>query len=226
MDLEESAQGNGFTGIDLEDSASLSPPQHSEISRRLTYIFKVALVGQFGGGKTSLASRYVNNHFDEKQNSTLGAAFLSRDVKVGIDKVRFDIWDTSGDERYQFLTPLYFKGAKGVIVLYDITSRVSFQRAMRWVEEIKNSTPNMLIALTGNKVDLESERKVEVNEGEAYAKQKGILFKETSAKTGKNVEELFYALAENRPSLYPRRRQIVEVVQSPTTCCCFRSRST
>ena len=227
MDLGESAQGDGFTGTEVEESSLGSSPEHRELSRRLTYTFKVALVGQLAGGKTSLAVRYVNKHFDEKHKSTSGAAFLTREVKAGNDNVRFDIWDTSGQERYDFLTPLYFKGAKGVIVVYDITSRESFLRAMRWVEEIKNATPNMLIALTGNKVDLEGERKVEPNEGEAYAQQEGILFKETSAKTGKNVEELFLALAENRPSLYPRMQQGVEVVMSSTTCCCcFRSRST
>lgn len=162
--------------------------------------FKLVLLGESAVGKSSLVLRFVKGQFLDYQESTIGAAFLTQTVCLNDTTVKFEIWDTAGQERYHSLAPMYYRGAQAAIVVYDITSYDSFDRAKKWVKELqRQGNPNIVIALAGNKVDLASKRTVEIEESQAYAEENGILFMETSAKTAANVNELFVAIAKKLP---------------------------
>merc|ERR1711985_114930 len=145
--------------------------------------FKLVLLGDSAVGKSSLVLRFVRGQFFEYQESTIGAAFLTQTVALNDTTVKFEIWDTAGQERYHSLAPMYYRGAAAAVVVYDITNADSFSRAKSRVKELqRQGSPNIVIALAGNKCDLASKRKVE-----------------TSAKTALNVEELFKAIAKKLP---------------------------
>lgn len=156
--------------------------------------------------------RFVKGHYYEHQESTIGAAFLTQSVQLDSTTVKFEIWDTAGQERYHSLAPMYYRGAQASIIVYDITSPESFERAKTWVRELqRQAAPNIVIALTGNKCDLESQRKVQYEEGAKYASDNGLIFKETSAKTSQNVTEVFTEVARKLPkgTNPPERRNAV-----------------
>merc|ERR1711937_1059395 len=162
--------------------------------------FKLVLLGDSAVDKSSLVLRFVRGQFFEYQESTIGAAFLTQTVALNDTTVKFEIWDTAGQERYHSLAPMYYRGAAAAIVVYDITNADSFARAKSWVKELqRQANPNIVIALAGNKCDLASKRKVEAAEATEYAKDNGLFFMETSAKTALNVEELFKAIAKKLP---------------------------
>ena len=136
--------------------------------------FKLVLLGDSAVGKSSLVLRFVRGQFFEYQESTIGAAFLTQTVALNDTTVKFEIWDTAGQERYHSLAPMYYRGAAAAIVVYDITNRDTFQRAKQWVKELqRQGNPNIVIALAGNKSDLNSKRKVEPEEAESCAAQFG-----------------------------------------------------
>merc|ERR1711998_710838 len=172
-----------------------------------TFQFRLVLLGDSAVGKSSLVLRFVRGQFFEYQESTIGAAFLTQTVALNDTTVKFEIWDTAGQERYHSLAPMYYRGAAAAIVVYDITNRDTFQRAKAWVKELqRQGNPNIVIALAGNKSDLNSKRKVEPDEAESYANDNGIFFIETSAKTATNVNELFVAIARKLPKNTPQPR--------------------
>lgn len=168
--------------------------------------FKLVLLGESAVGKSSLVLRFVKGQFLEYQESTIGAAFLTQTVCLNDTTVKFEIWDTAGQERYHSLAPMYYRGAQAAIIVYDITSADSFDRAKTWVKELqKQGNPNIVIALAGNKVDLSQYRKVSTEEAQSYSDDNNLLFMETSAKTATNVNEIFVAIAQKLPkSAAPR----------------------
>jgi len=160
---------------------------------------RLVLLGESAVGKSSIVIQYVKQQFYEYQESTIGAAYLSKVVKRTDEKpIKFEIWDTAGQERYKALVPMYYRNAAAVIVVYDITSKDSFQKAKHWINELEDSSePNMIIALAGNKLDLASKRKVSKEEGEKLKQDANLAcFFETSAKTPSNIDELFSAIAD------------------------------
>ncbi|RMC05193.1 hypothetical protein DUI87_18377 [Hirundo rustica rustica] len=158
--------------------------------------FKLVLLGESAVGKSSLVLRFVKGQFHEFQESTIGAAFLTQTVCLDDTTVKFEIWDTAGQERYHSLAPMYYRGAQAAIVVYDITNEESFARAKNWVKELqRQASPNIVIALAGNKADLANKRAVDFQEAQAYADDNSLLFMETSAKTSMNVNEIFMAIA-------------------------------
>lgn len=170
-----------------------------------TFQFKLVLLGESAVGKSSLVLRFVKGQFLDYQESTIGAAFLTQTVCLNDTTVKFEIWDTAGQERYHSLAPMYYRGAQAAIVVYDITSSDSFERATNWVKELqRQGNPNIVIALAGNKVDLASKRQVQPEDAQSYAEENGILFLETSAKTATNVNELFVAIAKKLPKNPPK----------------------
>jgi len=181
--------------------------------------FKLVLLGESAVGKSSLVLRFVKGQFLDYQESTIGAAFLTQTVCLNDTTVKFEIWDTAGQERYHSLAPMYYRGAQAAIVVYDITSYDSFDRAKKWVKELqRQGNPNIVIALAGNKVDLASKRTVEIEESQAYSEENGILFMETSAKTAANVNELFVAIAKKLPKTPPVRpssTRLTPAIDSP-----------
>ncbi|TKS67879.1 Ras-related protein [Collichthys lucidus] len=124
--------------------------------------FKLVLLGDMAVGKSSLVLRFVKGQFDEFQETTIGAAFLAQSVCLDDTTVKFEIWDTAGQERYHSLAPMYYRGAQAAIVVFDITKPETFERAKAWVKELqRQASPNIVIALAGNKADLAERRLVE-----------------------------------------------------------------
>lgn len=163
--------------------------------------FKLVLLGESAVGKSSLVNRFAKDRFDEFRQSTIGAAFLTQSVRLEPDTViKFEIWDTAGQERYKSLAPMYYRNANCAVVVFDLTSSTSLGRAKSWVKELQlQASDNIVIALAANKADLTSERQVDREEAAEYAREAGLLYFETSAKTGENVKEMFKAIAERMP---------------------------
>ncbi|KIV94585.1 GTP-binding protein ypt5 [Exophiala mesophila] len=167
--------------------------------------FKLVLLGESAVGKSSLVLRFVKDQFDDYRESTIGAAFLTQTISLDENTtVKFEIWDTAGQERYKSLAPMYYRNANCAVVVYDITQASSLDKAKSWVKELqRQANENIIIALAGNKVDVVNEfpdkRAIQTADAEAYAKEAGLLFFETSAKTSTNVRELFTAIAKKLP---------------------------
>ncbi|CCE33252.1 probable GTP-binding protein ypt5 [Claviceps purpurea 20.1] len=158
--------------------------------------FKLVLLGESAVGK---------DQFDSFRESTIGAAFLTQTISLDENTtVKFEIWDTAGQERYKSLAPMYYRNANCAVVVYDITQASSLDKAKAWVKELqRQANENIIIALAGNKLDLVSEqpdkRAIPTADAEAYAREAGLLFFETSAKTAENVRELFTSIAKKLP---------------------------
>ena len=160
-------------------------------------IFKLVLIGDSGVGKTNILSRYINNEFSLATQSTVGVEFGSKIIKKNDKLIKLQIWDTAGQERYKSITSAYYKGSKGAFVVYDISRNATFENVDKWIGELKaNGSEDVLIMLVGNKSDLEDKRQVSKEEGQDLADKYGIQFYETSAKTGDNVDAIFYNSAD------------------------------
>ncbi|KER25501.1 hypothetical protein T265_07070 [Opisthorchis viverrini] len=189
---------------------------------------KLVLLGESAVGKSSIVLRFVKAQFSEFQEATIGAAFLTQTVICGDPprSVRFEIWDTAGQERYHSLAPMYYRGAQAAIIVYDITNPSSFERAKSWVNELnERSNAVKVIALAGNKLDLDFKRAVSTEEAQAYATQNGLIFMETSAKACTNITELFTAVALRLPRDAPANPTGGQQLQggdtaTPTSKCC------
>ncbi|KAJ2751122.1 GTP-binding protein of the rab/ypt [Coemansia nantahalensis] len=145
--------------------------------------------------------RFARNEFNQYNESTIGAAFVSKDVELdAANTAQLRIWDTAGQERFKSLAPMYYRGAEGAVVAYDITQAPSFDKAKAWITEVQRQNEGAtVIALVGNKVDLDAKRTVSKEEGAAYAAEAGVLFFETSAQSGHGVAQVFEQLARKIP---------------------------
>merc|ERR1712060_968696 len=184
--------------------AAAAPPASGRV-----FQFKLVLLGDSAVGKSSLVLRFVKGHFFEYQESTIGAAFLTQTVALNDTTVKFEIWDTAGQERYHSLAPMYYRGAAAAIVTFDITSKNSFKQAEIWINELQTQVGNdkIVIALAGNKVDLETAREVSTESARKLADDKGIFYLETSAKENVNVSELFKEVAKRLPKEDPKEKE-------------------
>ncbi|PFH52325.1 hypothetical protein AMATHDRAFT_57390 [Amanita thiersii Skay4041] len=165
------------------------------------YQFKLVLLGESAVGKSSLVLRFVKDQFDDYRESTIGAAFLTQTVTLEDQTtVKFEIWDTAGQERYKSLAPMYYRNANCAVVVYDITQTASLEKARTWIRELqRQADPSIVIALCGNKLDLAARRQVSQEEAKKYADEEGLMWMETSAKTGEGVAEVFTAIAKKLP---------------------------
>jgi len=161
------------------------------------YLFKLLLIGNSSVGKSSLLLRFSDNVFNEAFLPTIGVDFKIRTFDLGGKTAKLQIWDTAGQERFKTITKAYYKGAHGIILVYDITDEQSFKDLENWQNEVeKHASTNVVRLLVGNKCDLDKDRRVTFEQGKNLAAQLGIKFVETSAKTSTNVEETFYTLAK------------------------------
>jgi small GTP-binding protein len=137
-------------------------------------IFKLVLIGDSGVGKSNIISRYVRNEFKVDTKTTVGVEFGAKKVEVGGLNIKAQIWDTAGQERYRAVTCAYYKGAKGALLVYDITNLESFTNIDKWIRELKNNTDeNISIIIIGNKSDLEKDRVIPMETAQTKAAQYG-----------------------------------------------------
>ena len=170
----------------------------SDDARAYDHLVKILLVGDSGVGKPSLLARFISDSFDE-QGPTVGVDFKLKHVDVDGTRLKLTVWDTAGQERFRTLTSSYYRGAHGVVFVYDVTSRESFENAREtWRKEVEmyGTIANSVKIVIGNKIDREDERTVARKEGVAFAKEYGCLFLECSAKTKVRVAEAFDELVK------------------------------
>ncbi|XP_004710563.1 ras-related protein Rab-4B [Echinops telfairi] len=149
-----------------------------------------------GTGKSCLLHQFIENKFKQDSNHTIGVEFGSRVVNVGGKTVKLQIWDTAGQERFRSVTRSYYRGAAGALLVYDITSRETYNSLAAWLTDARTlASPNIVVILCGNKKDLEPEREVTFLEASRFAQENELMFLETSALTGENVEEAFLKCA-------------------------------
>ena len=162
------------------------------------YLFKFLVIGSAGTGKSCLLHQFIEGTFKEDSSHTIGVEFGSKIVPVGGRTVKLQIWDTAGQERFRSVTRSYYRGAAGALLVYDITSRESFNCLTNWLTDARTlASPQIVILMVGNKKDLEDEREVTFLEASRFAQENGLMFLETSAKTGNSVEEAFLKCSKN-----------------------------
>ncbi|KAL5022124.1 hypothetical protein ScPMuIL_001279 [Solemya velum] len=165
---------------------------------------KLCLLGDSGVGKSSIVVRFVTDTFRQSLESTIGASFMTKRLNVDGTTYVFQIWDTAGQEKYRSLAPMYYRGSAAAIIVYDVTRETSFQSVKMWIQELKkNGSPNIVLAIAGNKNDLDDLREIDQKDAKEYADQIGAIFVETSALTALNVPELFMSIAKKLPSEDP-----------------------
>ena len=171
-------------------------------------IFKIVLIGDTSVGKTNILSKYLKGEFDPKSKSTVGVEFGVKNFKIENNIVKVQIWDTAGEERYRSITNAYYKGAKGSLLVYDITNKKSFENVEKWISDLKaNADEDISMILLGNKTDLEDKRVVTTEEGKNKAEFYNLTFMETSAFNGNNIQEAFNELITD---IYKRNHELLE----------------
>jgi small GTP-binding protein len=170
-----------------------STTQHIAAKRPYTHIAKAVVVGDAAVGKTSLLVRYVKGIFNPTYILTIGVAFHVKDIVVGDNVLRMQVWDTGGQERFGPIRQLYYRGAKGVLLVYDRSNLESYNRIEYWVNEVKRACGKVPLVLVANKADLPE--KVKSEEGMKIAEEHSMVFVETSAKEDTNVDVAFSELS-------------------------------
>ena len=161
------------------------------------FIFKVLLLGNSDVGKSSMLLRFVDSVWNDAFTPTIGVDFKVKTLEINNKRVKMQIWDTAGQERFRTVVSTYFKGAHGILLLYDVTNKDSFKNLENWLIEIeKNSNQKVLKILIGNKCDLTEDREITTEEGQTFANRNGMEFMETSAKMNTNVSEAFTTLGK------------------------------
>ena len=159
------------------------------------FLLKIVLIGESGVGKTNLLSRFSRDEFNPNSKTTIGVEFATKTLKVDDKNVKVQIWDTAGQERYRAITSAYYRGAVGAMLLYDITSSLTFASLERWLKELReNADPNIVVMLVGNKSDMSELRSISREDGVNFSQNQSLLFIETSAKTNENVNQAFATL--------------------------------
>ena len=176
---------------DINDINSIEKLKDYDIVHK--YLFRICLLGNAGVGKTSILTRFCDNTFKESYNNTIGVDFRLVTLKYKDIISKLHIWDTAGQERFRSLTLNYLHNSHGFLFIFDITNKDSFDNIVNWInlsfDNNKNSVINFLI---GNKCDQNSSRKVEESEAQQFAKEKDLIYLETSAKNDENIQKLFY----------------------------------
>jgi len=157
---------------------------------------KLMMIGDQNVGKTALLMRYADGEFNESLLPTIGIDFKIKTIELQGKLVKLQIWDTAGQERFRTITQAYYRGAMGILLIYDVTTTKSWSNVRNWVRNIQDNAPQTVNKmLIGNKSDLTQKREVTTQQGEQLAREYGMKFLETSARTNMNVQEAFITLA-------------------------------
>ena len=170
-------------------------------------VYKVLLLGDSSVGKTCFLLRYCDKSFQDAHLSTIGLDYRLKTMTLKSGKnIKLQIWDTAGQDRFRAITKNYYKGANGIILIYDVTNVQTFENVKNWISQIKEeANPNVVIYLAGNKIDLPEDTKtVATDEGQKMADEYKLLFQEASAKAGKNVNEIFQELVEKIDEVFSK----------------------
>ncbi|CAH3139538.1 unnamed protein product [Pocillopora meandrina] len=168
-----------------------------DLQLQYDYLFKVLMIGDSGVGKSCLLLRYVDFAHREAYLNTIGVDFKIKTIKLNGKRIRLQVWDTAGQERFKTITSSYYRGAHGVMIVYDIARKETFSNLNKWLNEVETyANQGVLMILVGNKTDLNSHRQVSTESGAEWAARNDMPFIETSAKDSFNVTEAFTMLAE------------------------------
>nr|XP_057930780.1 ras-related protein Rab-8B-like [Doryrhamphus excisus] len=168
------------------------------MAKTYDYLFKLLLIGDSGVGKTCLLFRFSEDSFNTTFISTIGIDFKIRTIELDGKRVKLQIWDTAGQERFRTITTAYYRGAMGIMLVYDISSEKSFENIKNWIRNIEeHASSDVEKMILGNKCDMADRRQVSKDRGEKLAIDYGVKFLETSAKTSLNVEEAFYSMGRD-----------------------------
>ncbi|KAL0227739.1 hypothetical protein RCL1_003882 [Eukaryota sp. TZLM3-RCL] len=168
------------------------------MTSNFSYLFKLVLVGDFGTGKSNLLLRFTENKFTEIHTLTVGVEFGARLVTVDDTPIKLQIWDTAGQESFRSITRSYYRNSAGAFLLFDLTRRETFLSLPTWIEDIKShATTDLSIILIGNKSDQEDKRQTPYVEAQQFAEKHGLVYLETSARLGNNVDNAFMKLAKS-----------------------------
>lgn len=197
---------NSLNDMVLEDIPYEIIPNKGTTTINQDYLFKLIIIGNSGVGKSCLMNRITTNEFLEDHEVTVGVEFGSLLIKIENIVFKLQIWDTAGQESFQSITKIFYRGAHAVLLTYSIASQSSFNNLEHWHNEVKaQSEPDSLVFLVGNQKDRETEREVATEKGEKFKKDKNLdYFIETSAKTNENVEQTFITAAK---MLYKKHQQ-------------------
>jgi len=180
----------------------------SENNNKYEFIFKIILIGNSGVGKSSILQRYIQKVFDENYSCTIGVDFFMKSLNIGEKSIKLQLWDTAGTEKFRSITTGYYRGANAAFVVFDLTSKKSFNALNEWIQNYyKYSNPDSEknVVLIGNKSDLIEEREITEEEINNFVKDNNIKYFETSAKDGKNVDECFYYISEKLMKQYENK---------------------
>eukprot|EP00823_Brevimastigomonas_motovehiculus_P000465 TRINITY_DN10580_c0_g1_i1.p1 TRINITY_DN10580_c0_g1~~TRINITY_DN10580_c0_g1_i1.p1 ORF type:complete len:218 (+),score=25.62 TRINITY_DN10580_c0_g1_i1:36-689(+) len=170
----------------------------SSFSESYDYLLKLLLIGNSGVGKTSLLLQFTDDNFSNSVRSTVGVDLKKKMIKMRDKTIKACIWDTAGQERFRTMTSAYYRGAHGIIIVYDVTDRESFENVRDWIKEIDlySTNEDAVKLMVGNKIDKNSERKVSKEEALAFSRSHSMMYLESSAKTKVGVQQAFEELIQ------------------------------
>ena len=176
-------------------------------------LFKLILVGDSGVGKTNILSRYINNEYSSNSESTVGVEFSTKMLNKNNKKIKVQIWDTAGQERYKSITSVFYKGAKGGFIVYDITRKDTFNSTDKWINDLKmNGDENISLILIGNKSDLQDQREVSLEDMTKKAELFGVNFCETSALNNTNIDKVFDIVVEDMIKKFDGKNELNSIL--------------
>ena len=199
-------------------------------SLQYDYLFKILMIGDMNVGKSSIMLRYTEDTYTDEYIGTIGVDFKIRTLNLEGKSVKLQIWDTAGQERFRTITSQYYRGAHGIVVVYDVTDAESFKNVANWLDDIdRYAAPNVETLLIGNKTDATGVRAVTTQMGKEFAEEVGMDFMETSAKSSEGVERAFSAMAMRIKQNYllqqqsargeDTQRKVSSPARSADSCC-------
>ena len=159
-------------------------------------VLKLLLLGDSSVGKTSILLKYISNKFDESSISTVGVDYMDKIIDYNKFKIKLQIWDTSGEEKFRTITKNFYRNADGLLVVFDLTKKESYDHIRIWINEAKENNDKLKTLLIGNKLDLKDERIVAIDVAKQFAEKNNLKYIETSAKDGTNINESFQAIID------------------------------